>query len=71
MSYIGFLCNQIEFLKTNCSKNYISGNTIVAKMPLREDDNKMFITNMIYERQIKRVVQYLYSDYRLGYGQAY
>jgi hypothetical protein len=31
---------------------------MVVKMPLREDDKTMFILNLIYERQIKRVVQY-------------
>jgi hypothetical protein len=71
MGYIGYLCNLIEFLKTNCSNNYIYCNAVVIKMPLREDDNTMFITNMIYERQIKRVIQCFYLASRLGYGQAY
>jgi len=35
-------------------------------MPLREDDNTIFITNMIYETQIKRVIQYSY--YRSWYS---
>ena len=60
MSGIGSLCNLIELVKTNCSKNYIFGNTGVVKMPLREDDNTIYITNMIYERQIKRIIQYIY-----------
>ena len=29
-------------------------------MPQREDDNKMLIINMIYERQIKNFIQLLY-----------
>ena len=29
-------------------------------MPQREDDNKMLIINMIYERQIKQIIQLLY-----------
>ena len=40
-------------------------------MPLIEDDNKMFIINMIYERQIKRVIQYFYLASRLGFGEFY
>ena len=61
MGAIG-ICNIIEFVKTNCSKNYILGNLGVVKMPLRENDYKMFIINMIYERQIKKFIQYFYFD---------
>jgi hypothetical protein len=36
-------------------------------MPLREDDKTMFIINMIYERQIKRVIQNFYYNSLLGF----
>ena len=29
-------------------------------MPQREDDNKMLIINMIYEKQIKKIIKVLY-----------
>lgn len=45
---------------TNSSKNYIINDELVVKIPQKEDDDTMFIMNMIYERQIKRVMQFFY-----------
>jgi serine/threonine protein kinase len=62
----------MEFVKTNCSKNYLLFDGMsVVKMPLSEDDNKIFIINMIYESQIKRFIQYFYFESRLSFVGTY
>ena len=60
----GRLIELIELICTNCSKNYILSKSVVVKMPKREDNNTMLLINMIYERQIKKVIQYLYAGFR-------
>jgi hypothetical protein len=57
ISSLGFIFNRIEMIWTNFSKNYIYDKQSIVKMPQREDDNAMFLINLIYERQIKRVIQ--------------
>jgi hypothetical protein len=55
--------DQINIIETGCSKNYIIDVFDVVKMPLlSQENNAMLIINMIYERQIKRVVEYNYLD---------
>ena len=40
-------------------------------MPQREDDTDatILILNMIYERQIKKVIQYLYAGFRPDFAE--
>jgi len=48
-----------------CSKNYIIDVYDVVKMPIvSQENNAMLLLNMIYERQIKRVADYIYLDDR-------
>jgi hypothetical protein len=56
-TFIGLFLNLIELKCTNCSKNYILDKGLVVKMPNREVNETMLIINMIYEKQIKRVIQ--------------
>ena len=67
----GRLIETIELICTNCSKNYILSKSVVVKMPKREDDNTMLLMNMIYERQIKRVIQYFYLSYRSSFAEVF
>ena len=55
ISILNPFLNSIETKWTKLSKNYIIIDSLVGKMPHREDDNSILILNMIYERQIKRL----------------
>jgi hypothetical protein len=55
ISILNPFLNSIETKWTKLSKNYIIIDSLVVKMPHREDDNSILILNMIYERQIKRL----------------
>ena len=43
---------------TNISKIYKIDQALVVKMPIREDDYTNLLLKIIYERQIKRMINY-------------